>query len=220
MEPRQRGNAVQLLEKYNNLAREAQQQGERVQAEYYMQYADHYHRVVAEMRARQDDRQAQQPAQRGRDDRDQERDVRDRDDRDDDRYSRGDQHDDNRDDEDDRPQAVRREARHEGRPNRDRPNRDHDNREVRDSARAVSVPVAEPDEDEDDVHVGGALRTLARSPRAARDSNSKTVPTVPSVPPADGDAGDRAPVAAEPRRPRGRPRKLVTADGDRGPSDG
>jgi hypothetical protein len=60
MEPRQRGNAHQLLEKYNNLARDAQQQGDRVQAEYYMQYADHYHRVVAEMRARQEDKQAQQ----------------------------------------------------------------------------------------------------------------------------------------------------------------
>jgi hypothetical protein len=59
MEPRQRGNAMQLLEKYTNLARDAQQQGDRVQAEYFMQYADHYHRVVAEMRARHEERQAQ-----------------------------------------------------------------------------------------------------------------------------------------------------------------
>lgn len=49
---RQRGNATQLLEKYKALARDATQGGDRVQAEYYMQYADHYYRVLNEFRAR------------------------------------------------------------------------------------------------------------------------------------------------------------------------
>ncbi len=49
---RARGNAPQLLEKYKNLAREAQLQGDRVLTEYYLQFADHYFRIVAENRAR------------------------------------------------------------------------------------------------------------------------------------------------------------------------
>jgi hypothetical protein len=49
---RARGNAQQLLEKYKNMARDAAQSGDRVLAEYYMQHADHYYRVVSEFRAR------------------------------------------------------------------------------------------------------------------------------------------------------------------------
>lgn len=49
---RARGNAPQLLEKYKNLAREAQLQSDRVLTEYYLQFADHYFRIVAENRAR------------------------------------------------------------------------------------------------------------------------------------------------------------------------
>ena len=49
---RQRGNAAQLLEKYKSMARDAQLAGDRVQTEYYLQYADHYFRVLSENRAR------------------------------------------------------------------------------------------------------------------------------------------------------------------------
>ena len=49
---RQRGNAAQLLEKYKSMARDAQLAGDRVQTEYYLQYADHYFRVLGESRAR------------------------------------------------------------------------------------------------------------------------------------------------------------------------
>lgn len=49
---RARGNAAQLLEKYKNLARDAQMQGDRVNAEYYFQFADHYFRVLSETRSR------------------------------------------------------------------------------------------------------------------------------------------------------------------------
>lgn len=71
-EVRVRGNAHQLLEKYKQLARDASMQGDRVSAEYYMQYADHYYRVLNEFRARQEEQQARQQHnnQQRRDDRD------------------------------------------------------------------------------------------------------------------------------------------------------
>lgn len=56
---RARGNAPQLLEKYKNLARDAQMQGDRVMTEYYLQFADHYFRVLADNRARFEEQQAQ-----------------------------------------------------------------------------------------------------------------------------------------------------------------
>jgi len=61
---RARGNATQLLEKYKNMARDAQMAGDRVNAEYYLQFADHYFRVLADNRARQEE---QNPRQRTRD---------------------------------------------------------------------------------------------------------------------------------------------------------
>ena len=60
---RQRGNAAQLLEKYKSLARDAQLAGDRVQTEYYLQYADHYFRVLEDGRSRfeeQNQRRARQ----------------------------------------------------------------------------------------------------------------------------------------------------------------
>jgi hypothetical protein len=56
---RQRGNAAQLLEKYKNMARDAQLAGDRVQSEYYLQYADHYFRVLGENRPRFDEQRPQ-----------------------------------------------------------------------------------------------------------------------------------------------------------------
>jgi len=63
-----RGNAQQLLEKYKSLARDATTSGDRILAEYYMQHADHYYRVLAEFRSRYDDT----PRSRDRDERDHE----------------------------------------------------------------------------------------------------------------------------------------------------
>ena len=54
---RARGNAAQLLEKYRNMARDAQMSGDRVNAEYYLQFADHYFRVLADNRTRQEEQQ-------------------------------------------------------------------------------------------------------------------------------------------------------------------
>ena len=56
---RQRGNAAQLLEKYKSMARDAQLAGDRVQTEYYLQYADHYFRILSESRARFEDQRPQ-----------------------------------------------------------------------------------------------------------------------------------------------------------------
>jgi hypothetical protein len=56
---RQRGNAAQLLEKYKSMARDAQLAGDRVQTEYYLQFADHYFRVLSESRARFEDQRRQ-----------------------------------------------------------------------------------------------------------------------------------------------------------------
>jgi hypothetical protein len=56
---RQRGNAAQLLEKYKSLARDAQLAGDRVQTEYYLQYADHYFRVLGESRSRFEEQRRQ-----------------------------------------------------------------------------------------------------------------------------------------------------------------
>jgi hypothetical protein len=61
---RQRGNAAQLLEKYKSLARDAQLAGDRVQTEYYLQYADHYFRVLEDNRSRFEEQQAQRRPRR------------------------------------------------------------------------------------------------------------------------------------------------------------
>ena len=55
IDSRTRGNAAQMIEKYKNLARDAQLSGDRVQTEYYLQFADHYFRVLSDFRARQDE---------------------------------------------------------------------------------------------------------------------------------------------------------------------
>jgi hypothetical protein len=67
---RQRGNAAQLLEKYKSLARDSQLAGDRVQTEYYLQYADHYFRILEESRSRYEDQQGQGQGQRRRRDED------------------------------------------------------------------------------------------------------------------------------------------------------
>lgn len=62
IDSRARGNAPQLLDKYKKLAEDAHRNGDRVQAEYYLQFADHYFRVIADNRTRLDE---QRGAERG-----------------------------------------------------------------------------------------------------------------------------------------------------------
>ncbi len=73
IDSRARGNAAQMIEKYRNLARDAQLAGDRVQTEYYLQFADHYFRVVSDFRIRQEEKAAQNGQERPYD---RQRDVR------------------------------------------------------------------------------------------------------------------------------------------------
>ena len=65
---RARGNASQMLEKYKKMASDAQFNDDRVNAEYHLQFADHYFRVLADFRSRQEARQEQQGERRPRED--------------------------------------------------------------------------------------------------------------------------------------------------------
>jgi len=78
---RARGNAAQMLEEYKKLAQDAQFNGDRVNAEYHLQFADHYFRVLADFRGRQEARQEQQGERRPREDNREDRDDWQNDDR-------------------------------------------------------------------------------------------------------------------------------------------
>lgn len=55
IDSRARGNAPQLLEKYRKIAHDAHLNGDRVTEEYYLQFADHYFRVIADQKQRQEE---------------------------------------------------------------------------------------------------------------------------------------------------------------------
>lgn len=59
-----RGSAQQVLDKYLQLARDCQTGGDRVKAEAYLQYAEHYYRIVNEA---QENAAAKQTAEQGND---------------------------------------------------------------------------------------------------------------------------------------------------------
>src|SRR6185503_3222785 len=59
-----RGTALHVAEKYMQLARDAQSSGDRVQAESYLQHAEHYYRIVSAAQAQN----PQQPQQAYRND--------------------------------------------------------------------------------------------------------------------------------------------------------
>jgi hypothetical protein len=123
---RQRGNAAQLLEKYKSMARDAQLAGDRVQTEYYLQFADHYFRVLSESRARFEDQNPQ--ARRNRDD--------DSDDEDNDELAEA----GDTEASDEQPERDERQERGERFRGRNRPRRDdRDDREARDEAEPMHV---------------------------------------------------------------------------------
>ena len=47
--PRNKGNVVQLYNKYLKLAKEFSSSGDRIQSEYYYQFTDHYYRLMIEL---------------------------------------------------------------------------------------------------------------------------------------------------------------------------
>src|ERR1700754_3766144 len=59
-----RGSASNVYEKYLQLARDANSQGDRVMAEDYLQHAEHYYRIMAAQAQAQQQYQQQQAAQR------------------------------------------------------------------------------------------------------------------------------------------------------------
>lgn len=129
---RARGNAAQLLEKYKNLARDAQMAGDRVNTEYYLQFADHYFRVLAETRSRFEEQNPQQRRQRDEFDGDED----EFDGEDGNRSQDGDFADEG-DEQSERP--VRNERAERGERNDRRPNRDRD-QAPRDQAPRDSAP--------------------------------------------------------------------------------
>ncbi len=172
---RQRGNAAQLHEKYKSMARDAQQSGDRVQTEYYLQFADHYFRMLGDARPRFDEQK------RARDDDDQDDDGDDRMDSDMDNDGDGDLDGDG----EDQPQRVRsdeqpqrgsrpRPSNDRAEPRRDRPNgrspsegsrNREDNRESRDDSDdqridyAVLPPAISSDDDDHKPNRSGADET-------------------------------------------------------------
>ncbi len=61
-----RGTPQQIIDKYNQLARDAQLSNDRVAAENFQQHAEHYLRLLAEAQREQQERQAQQQQQQQR----------------------------------------------------------------------------------------------------------------------------------------------------------
>ncbi|MBA3730102.1 MAG: DUF4167 domain-containing protein [Sphingomonas sp.] len=108
---RQRGNAAQLLEKYKALARDMQLAGDRVQTEYYLQFADHYFRVLEDGRSRFEEQNQRRP-----------RDEEDRD-GDEEAASADNQPSDGDDNEEQRPAPRRDRNRHDGEARGERPQR-------------------------------------------------------------------------------------------------
>lgn len=217
IDSRARGNAPQLLDKYKKLAQDAQHNGDRVQAEYYLQFADHYFRVIADNRTRQDD---QRGDPRG-DQRLGRRDEREQDDFDAEDESES----------EDRRRFDGRDRDGPGRDNRD--SRDRDNREIRperprrefrrderrgeevEEAGAIEASEGTTFEPEDNPFVREASeprqeRPKRRSPRARRPDEGDTGIDAAALPPSfsandagDADAEGQEAAASRPRRKRG-----------------
>ncbi|MEA2999068.1 MAG: hypothetical protein QOK17_901 [Sphingomonadales bacterium] len=156
---RSRGNAAQLLEKYKALARDAQMAGDRVQTEYWLQFADHYFRVLNESRARFEEQRPRRDDYSDEDEGDESGinvavDAEERDDREE-REDRGERQDRGYRDRGDRVERVERprreygadrngEPRPERRPRDDRHDRDDRDDEAAESGERISLEVLPP----------------------------------------------------------------------------
>ena len=130
---RVRGNASQIYEKYQQLARDAASSGDRIASENYLQHAEHYFRVMNANNPR--------PEQRGGEDDSTDDDVVDQE-----AYNDSDQVEDNAE-EQEQPKPKRNGARVNGRGRRPRKaDRDQDDVSDDDDARGVSDEVGEESE--------------------------------------------------------------------------
>ena len=202
IDSRARGNAPQLLDKYKKLAQDAQHNGDRVQAEYYLQFADHYQRVIADNKALQDEARAKRNEGRG-------------DDRGDDRGDRGDRSDSRNDDREARDDDGRQDNR--ARRPRSRNDRNDNRRDHREEGRVAdqhegelgsegdAAVEAAPKGSEDDAPEKVAKPRRARkeraAPRAKKEAGDEAKPRAKKA--ADGEVKSRAPRAV--RTPRKKP---------------
>ena len=195
---RARGNAPQMLDKYKKLAHEASLNDDRVQTEYYLQFADHYFRVIADIQAQKDEQRAKRESDRGQDDDD---------DRDDDEDDRNDNRSDNRQDDD------RQQDRGRNKPQRARSRRQRD-----DDQQDEGQSGAEGDLDGDDNPFTRDTRKK-RAPRkkvAAEDSGLDADRLPPSI--ARGSEGDDAEAEKPaPKKRATRARRTEATEGDEGP---
>ena len=181
---RQRGNAAQLLEKYKSMARDSQLAGDRVQTEYYLQYAEHYFRVLDENRSRFE-------GQAPRRQRDEEFDG----DEGDDELVEADAEGSADDERQERSERPERQSRGDRQDRGERFNRDRRPRRDDRDERVSRAPA-----EQDNAQVNGGGETIpfdVLPPAIGRDAE-----------PAEDSAEE------EPRRPRRRSRALRAADGD------
>lgn len=187
---RARGNAAQLLEKYKNLARDAQMAGDRVNTEYYLQFADHYFRVLAETRSRFEEQNPQQRRQRDEFDGDE-----DEFDGEDGNRGQDGEFGDEGDDQSERP--VRNERADRGERNDRRPNRDRD-QAPRDNAPRERAERDRDGRNRDNRERDGRDRD-ARRERQPRAVEGEVAPVAANE--------DEAPAEDGRRARRGRPRR-------------
>jgi hypothetical protein len=195
---RSRGNAAQLLEKYKSMARDAQLQGDRVQSEYWLQFAEHYYRLLNENRARFEEQRRTRDDYGSDEDEDQDEamaaaDGEDGDDEGDDRHmrdERGNRDQNYRSDRADRGDRAERPDRSERAEQPERPRREFRDREERNGERRPERFQPRRDRDE--------LR-----PQAAEAEERISLDVLPpAIAVVEGDAPAKA-VRRRTRRPRG-----------------
>lgn len=203
---RQRGNAAQLLEKYKAMARDAQLAGDRVQTEYYLQYADHYYRILGESRARFEEQRRQRGEGPDEDEGDEE--LMDAD---------GDQQDQ---DEGDRPHRSERAERPQQRERGDRNERDRrysrdDNQDERgqdDRQQNEDGRDERPRRDRSDRSGNGQERPAPSDERISFEA------LPPAIGISDEDGGEPAEAVAKPRRTRTRRPRADEGESDIAPA--
>lgn len=204
IDSRARGNAPQLLDKYKKLAQDAQMNGDRVQAEQYLQFADHYYRVLADNKSRQDEQRPNRDDNRD-DNRGDNRGARNSSDDD------GDERQDHRqnDRQSDRPDD-RQEVRPRKQPRRPRKNEGQEASQGREQSEGADAPP----EENPFTRTGkpaapkGADKPKGkprRSAKPAKDSGANGLDPS-ALPPAIGDDNGDAP------KPRRRTRRAASED--------
>jgi hypothetical protein len=192
IDSRARGNAPQLLDKYRKLAQDASLNGDRVQAEYYLQFADHYFRVIADSRPPREEF-------RGRGERDSEGSE---DEGDFDRGNRRPYEDRSEQSDDGSEDQAPREPAGEFEPSENPFVRD--NRQQRSRSRDDRKPRRPRDEERGSDGQRG---------QPERESIDVAV-LPPAINPTEGDAAPEAPAEGEAPKPRRRTRKTKADDGE------